>query len=143
MSKLKDVAKLASVLHGLTVAALVLLPIAIVGTIAVTPLVPDSLNTTLQVSPDITRTQMILFLIVNLISPLILIWTLNEMRKLFGAYAKGEILTDRCAGLILRIGKGLLALAVASFVIRPIETVLVTLANQPGDRSLSIGLASE
>ena len=65
------------------------------------------------------------------------------MRKLFGAYVKGHVLTEASARLIQRIGQGFLALAIVPFVLRPVQSVLMTLANPPGERSITIGLDSD
>ncbi|WP_108815613.1 DUF2975 domain-containing protein [Loktanella sp. Alg231-35] len=146
MSQLTRVSKWAAVLRGITIAAMVILPLTIVGGLFNTPLVPEALNGTLDgapVSPDATRGQLMTVVALNLIAPLILLLTLNEMRKLFGAYVEGQVLTENSARVILRIGQGFLALAVVPFILRPIQTVLLTLANPPGERSLAIGLDSD
>lgn len=140
MSKLHDVSKLAGVLRGITIAAMITLPITIIGGLLATPLIPEAMNGDFTVSPDATQAQLIAATVLNLLSPLILIWILNEMRKLFSNYAAGNILTDQCAHLIQRIGQGFLALAIVPLVLRPIQSVLLTLANPPGQRSLAIGL---
>ncbi len=143
MSRIHNVSKLAGILRGVTIAAMIVLPITITGGLLTTPLLPEALSGDFTVSPDATRGQLIAAVILNLSNPLILLWTLNEMRKLFGSYVKGEILTDHCARLIQRIGKGFLALAIVPFILRPIQVVLLTMANPPGERSISIGLSSE
>jgi hypothetical protein len=146
MSKKHDVSKLAGILRGVTIAAMIVLPITIAGGLLTTPMIPEALSGAINdivVSPDATRAQLITAVVLNLLSPLILLLTLNEMRKLFGAYAKGEILTDRCARLIQRIGQGFLALAIVPFLLRPVQSALLTLANPPGERSIAIGLDSE
>ncbi len=146
MSQLNRVSKWAAVLRGITIAAMVVLPITIIGGLFNTPLVPQALNGALEgvaVSPDATRGQLIAVVALNLISPLILLLTLNEMRKLFGAYIAGQVLTESSARLIQRIGQGFLALAIVPFILRPIQSVLLTLANPPGERSLAVGLDSD
>lgn len=143
MSKLHDVSKLAGILRGVTIAAMIVLPVTITGGLLTTPLVPEALSGDFLVSPDATRAQLITAVVLNLLSPVILIWTLNEMRKLFGAYVEGNILTDHCARLIQRIGQGFLALSIVPFVLRPIQSGLLTLANPPGQRSIAIGLDSD
>jgi len=143
---LNHVSKWAAILRGVTIAAMIVLPVTVLGGLFNTPLVPAALNGTLDgvaVSPDATSGQLITVVALNLISPLILLLTLNEMRKLFGAYVEGHVLTENSARLIQRIGQGFLALAVVPFVLRPIQTVLLTLANPPGERSLAIGLDSD
>lgn len=146
MSQLTRVSKWAAVLRGITIAAMVVLPVTIIGGLFNTPLVPEALNGTLDgvaVSPDATPGQLATVVALNLISPIILLLTLNEMRKLFGAYVDGQVLTESSAQMIQRIGQGFLALAIVPFVLRPIQTVLLTLANPPGERSLAVGLDSD
>ncbi len=143
MSNLEHVRKLAGVLRGITIAAMVVLPLVIVGGLAALPLTPDVLSVDITPSPDATRTQLILAAGLSLLRPLILLWTLNEMRKLFGAYISGDVLTDHAARLIQRIGQGFVAMAVVPFLLRPVQSVLLTMANPPGQRSLAVGLDSE
>lgn len=146
MTQLHHVSKWAAVLRGLTIAAMVVLPITIIGGLLSLPFVPDSLGDTVSgitPSADVSRTQMVLVVGLSLISPLILLHTLNEMRKLFDAYVAGDVLTEGSAKLILRIGQGFLALAIVPFLLRPIQSVLLTMANPPGQRSLAIGIDSD
>ncbi|WP_341368235.1 hypothetical protein [Yoonia sp. BS5-3] len=143
MSKIQDVAKLAGILRGATIAAMVALPIAIIGGLLATPLTPELYMDTVAASPETSTAQLIAVVALNLISPFILLLTLNEMRILFEAYQRGEVLTDRSAKLIQRIGQGFLALAIIPFVLRPIQSVLLTWNNPPGGRSLAIGLDSD
>ena len=143
MSNLEHVRKLAGVLRGITIAAMVVLPLAILGGLIAIPLTPDVLSVDITPSPDATRMQLMLAAGLSLLRPLILLWTLNEMRKLFGAYNTGDVLTDHAARLIQRIGQGFVAMAVVPFLVQPVQSVLLTLANPPGQRSLAIGLDSE
>ena len=146
MSKLSHVSKWAAILRGITIAAMVVLPITIIGVLIATPLTPEAMSGSFNgvaVSPDATRTQLMVVVALNLISSVILFLTLNEMRKLFGAYVEGEILTEASARLIQKVGQGFLALAIVPFIVRPIQTVLLTYANPPGQRSLAIGFDSD
>lgn len=146
MTDIERVKRTARILHAVTVLAMVALPIAIAGFLLLTPLTPATLQAALEtmtVSPDATSAQMIAAISLQLISPAILLLTLNEMRKLFVAYGKGDVLTDHSALLIQRIGRGFLALAVLPFLVRPVQSVLLSLANPPGQRALSIGITSD
>lgn len=146
MSKLSHVSRWAAILRGFTIAAMIVLPVAITGELLNTPLVPEALSGSLNgitASPDATRGQMFTAVALTLISPFILLLTLNEMRKLFSEYIKGHVLTEASARLIQRIGQGFLALAIVPFVLRPVQAILMTLANPPGERSLAIGLDSD
>lgn len=143
MQNLHRVAKLSGILRWITIATMVALPTGIVVGLLATPLTPDHWYIDQPVSPDATRTQLAISLLLGLISLAILLFTLNAMRQLFEAYRDGEVLTDYCARLIQQIGQGFLALAAASFVIRPIQSVLLTMANPPGQRSLAISVNNE
>ena len=146
MAQLHNVSKWARIMRGLTVAAMAALPLAILGGLLTTPLELSAVRDAFADAPlsaEATRGQLIAVVALNLISPLILILTLNEMRKFFAAYAAGGVLTNANARLIQRIGQGFLALAIAPFILRPIQTVLLTLANPPGQRSIAITVDSD
>lgn len=146
MSELIKVSRLARFLHVVTVVAMIGLPITIVGGLITTPLTPAALNDTVDgitTSMDATRWQLITVVVLNLLRPLVLFLTLNEMRRLFDLFAKGEILTDHSADLIKDIGQGFLALAIIPFVLNPVQSGLLTLANGPGDRSIAISFSNE
>ncbi|MEO1640056.1 MAG: hypothetical protein AAFU41_12525 [Pseudomonadota bacterium] len=132
--------KWAAILRGLTVAAIVVLPITIALGLAMA--LPSMLPATAQA--DAARGwQLSVAVLVGLLNPAILLWVLNQMRLLFDAYTKGAVLTADNAALIQRIGQGFLALACAPLFIQPVQTVLLTLSNPPGQRSLSIGVESD
>ena len=67
---------------------------------------------------------------------------LTHMRGLFRLYRRGDILTDTCAHHILRIGQWLVTLAATSLLIKPLQTVIMTYDNPPGQRALAIGIDS-
>ena len=142
IERLKHTARL---LHAATLVAMVTLPIVITVGFLLTPMTPAALKEalgTMAISPDATFPQMAAAVGLQLISPVILLLTLNEMRKLFSAYGKGDVLTDYCALLIQRIGRGFVALSVLPFLVQPVQSVLLSLANPPGQRALSIGITS-
>lgn len=142
MPKLYHVSRWARILRGVTITAMVALPITITVGLLNTSFMPDPING-ITASPEATRGQIITIVALNLISAIILLLTLNEMRKLFGEYVKGHILTEASARFIQRIGTGFLALAIVPFVLRPVQTLLMTLANPPGERGIAIGLDSD
>ncbi|MDO6729672.1 DUF2975 domain-containing protein [Marinovum sp. 2_MG-2023] len=69
-----------------------------------------------------------------------LFYVLFQMAALFRRYAAGEFLTDRCADHILRIGVGLLVAVVLDMLCRPLQILLASLANPPGQRVLALSL---
>ncbi|MEL7180263.1 MAG: hypothetical protein AAFN63_10560 [Pseudomonadota bacterium] len=143
MSKLHMLSKRASLLGWLTIAGMILLPLAVIINLVMSPLTPATVQVDFAVSPDATQTQLQIALALGLLKLVVLLFILNSMRKLFAAYAAGEVLTDHCALLIQRIGQGFLALAAATFLLRPLQMLVLTMANPPGQRSIAITLDSE
>ncbi|MEL6642886.1 MAG: hypothetical protein AAFQ79_03040 [Pseudomonadota bacterium] len=70
------------------------------------------------------------------------IYVLVQMGRLFRSYAVGETLTRRCARAITRIGAGLLFMAAMGAVVRPLQILLASLDNPPGERVLAIGFGT-
>lgn len=143
MSKLQKLSKLARLLRVLTIGGMVLLPLAIIIGLATSPAKFATSQVYLDISPQVTQTQLWAAVALGLINVMIVLFILNGMRKLFTAYSTGEVLTDHCAVLIQRIGKGFVALAAANFLLDPLQMVLLTMANPPGQRSIAIGLNSD
>ncbi len=143
MSKLHMLSKRANLLRWLTMAGMILLPLAVIISLVMSPLTPATVQVDFAVSPDATQTQLMIALALGLLKLGILLFILNTMRKLFTAYAAGEVLTDHCALLIQRIGQGFLALAAATFLLHPLQMLVLTLANPPGQRSIAITVDSE
>ncbi len=143
MSKLQKLSRLARLLRVLTIGGMVLLPLAIIIGLATSPATFATSQFDFDLSPQITQTQLWAAIALGLINVLIVLFILNGMRKLFDAYSKGDVLTDYCAVLIQRIGKGFVTLAAANFLLYPLQTLLLTMANPPGQRSITIGLNSD
>jgi hypothetical protein len=97
----------------------------------------------LQIADQITQKQILASLIIGLFPMLIWVWILNQMRHLFEGYKAGNVLTDRSAHLIQRIGSGFLGLAVAQIALVPIQSVLLTWSNPAGERAISVAIHSE
>lgn len=146
MTRKCPVARWSQVLEWMTTFSLVVIPVATIVTLSIIPITPEVLGLkwdNLAVSPAVTRTQMYTATALNLIPMAILLLTLNTMRRLFGRYRQGQILTNDCATLIRRIGQGFLALSLAPLVLRPVSSVLLTMGNPPEARSISFGVSSE
>ena len=77
------------------------------------------------------------------ISPLVLFSPLYEVWKSFDLTTSSESLTWPFAEVIKDIGQGFLALAIIPFVLNPVQSGLLTLANGPGDRSIAISFSNE
>ncbi|MEO8530598.1 MAG: hypothetical protein ABI459_05205 [Deltaproteobacteria bacterium] len=94
------------------------------------------------VSPDVTRGQVMSAQALGLVSVAALIWTLLRMRQLFGAYAAGDVLSEANALTIQRIGQGMLAVAALGVVVRPVQSLILTLENASGQRAIAVSLSS-
>ncbi len=146
MSRLSRVERWSRILEWTTAISLVVIPVATIATLFASPITPDVLGQRLEnlaVSPSATPLQMCAAIALNLIPLIILLFTLNTMRQLFRSYRQGQVLTDGCAVLIQRIGQGFLALSLAPFILQPLLSVLLSMTNPPGERSISIGLSSD
>lgn len=129
MSDTKPLTRWAALFSRLTTAAIIILPIVVIyGAV---------------LARDGAGPYGALALSVGLITPVILLWTLNEMRKLFAAYARGAVFTDASARLIQRVGQGFLALAITPLFVQPVQSLLLSLGNPPGQRSISITIESD
>ena len=68
---------------------------------------------------------------------------LDQMRRLFGCFWTGVVLTESVALHIQRIGWGLLLLAGAQVISVPVISLLLTSDNPAGERSLTVAINSE
>lgn len=82
-------------------------------------------------------------LIVAAITSVIWLIILDQMRRLFGCFTMGEVLTERVAQHIRRIGWGLFGLSVWQVLTVSITSVFLTWDNPEGKHSLSIALNSD
>lgn len=137
------VTKLARFLHGATLATMIILPFLIAYGLLGPWMASGTWSGLAMLPTDVAPLQFVLSFLIGLLVPLIFLLTLNEMRKLFGAYAGKEILTAHCARLIQRIGQGFLALAFVSFAQGPVQSVLLTMGNLPGEHSLVVALTND
>ena len=98
---------------------------------------------TFAVSSDISWGLILTSVGVGLVPVAIWVWTLDQMRRLFGCYKSGAVLTDRSAHFIQRIGFGLMGVGVAQLIVLPIQSLILTVSNPPGQRAISVGLTSD
>lgn len=129
-----------------TTLALILLPIAILAALI---LAPPSSRTIAEYFPGIpvaegTRpVQIRAALAVGLVTAALLMWILDRMRRLFGLYRRGIVLTADCARLIRQIGTGLALVAAARILATPLQTVILTANAPPGQRQVALSLSSD
>lgn len=63
-----------------------------------------------------------------------------QMRRLFGRYRAGEILSDACAHHILRIGQALIALSVLMILLPTLQILILTADNPGATKVLSFSI---
>ena len=130
-----------------------LLQVATWGVILAAPVVsllfvgyfgPQNLPSPLSVYPKaniVSSWQMWGVFAARAVPGLAMLYTLWKMAGLFGAFRRGEVLSETSAGFVAQIGRGLVALAVLIILCGPVQTVMATLNNPPGSVSLEIGLS--
>lgn len=146
MNRLYRVEKWARGLEWVTAISLIAIPVAIIAGLLRSPITPEALDAALEnhvVSPSTTQLQLYLAIGIMLIPPVIVMFTLNAMRKLFRLYRQGHILTESCALFIQRIGQGFLALALVRLLMRPLLSGVLSLARPPDERSIAFILNGE
>ena len=81
-------------------------------------------------------------LVVEMIPTGLLVWTLLELRRLFLFYARGEVFTAVALRALNRVAMLLFWQVAVAFVAEAPTSVLLTWANPPGHRELSLDLSS-
>ena len=130
--------RLAAVLHGVTLACQIALPI-IVGIILVALSVGVNFMTLPQGSVA-SGLPLWLGIIVGLTPAAALFWALDLLRRLFAQYKAGEVLTEASANLIRKTGKAMLLLAGLNIIAYPVQTLFLTWQSPPGERMISISI---
>lgn len=95
--------------------------------------------------PEVTEFTATKAFLAGLIGAAVLIpalFTLWQMRELFGRYMNGEVLTARCAGHISRIGIGFVVISAMNLLIPTIQALILTINNPEGARVLMVQFSS-
>ena len=133
----------------LYIATIVVMAFVVIGTIAGLILTFPTAETLQQkfpafaVTPDIPNHLIWLSMLAGLLSLAVWVWPLDQMRRLFGCYKSGAVLTDQSAGFIQRIGVGFMGVALIEMILIPVQSVILTWANPAGERAISVGLNSD
>jgi uncharacterized membrane protein len=90
----------------------------------------------------VTAVQTTLVAAIAVLATYPLVATFLGMRRLFGRYRRGEILSDACAADILRIGQALFAVAAMTVLVPTLQIMVLSWHIGPGQRLLSIGIDS-
>lgn len=146
------VPRLSGVLYGVTLIFMglalvwaVILLASIAGMVGVFPTheALQAQNPALVIHPDLPRGPIAAVVALALIPLGIWVWTLDHMRRLFARYKSGSILTDQSARHIQRIGQGLLGAGIVEVALVPIESLILTAWNEPGQHAVSIEVSSD
>ena len=94
------------------------------------------------ISPSLPESRAWFALGVGFFAAIALYVALWQARRLFALGRDGRSLTPAAALAIHRIGIALLAAAALAVLARPIQSLILTSANAPGERALAISLSS-
>jgi hypothetical protein len=94
----------------------------------------------LPATAPVTPFQATLVAAVAVIATYPLVATFLGMRRLFGRYRRGEILSDACATDILRIGQALFAVAAMTVIVPMLQIMILSWGLGQGQRLLSVGV---
>ncbi len=97
----------------------------------------------IHISPDMPLATGVAVLAVGSFALIAAMAALWHMHRLLMCYQSGEAISPRTARIILRIGQSLLVAALMSILSVPIQTVLLTLHNPTGQRSVAIGIDTQ
>ena len=78
----------------------------------------------------------------DLIPTGLLVWALLELRRLFMFYAKGQVFSEGALVALNRVAALMFIQVLVGFVIQAPESYLISLANPPGQRAISLGIGS-
>ncbi|MXQ09418.1 hypothetical protein GQ651_16345 [Alphaproteobacteria bacterium GH1-50] len=137
--------RLPRVLYAASWAALILLPVSLIWTAAAGGLSRSAL---MRALPDVPVTDalsdnaVLLALAPAAIGVAAMCFVLWQMQALFRLFSEGQALTMPAALRIRRIGLGLLVAGLAGPVLRPLQILILTSANPPGERMLALGIGS-
>ena len=144
MTNLVRLRRLAAVLGTATWAAMGVVVLAAAWVLWQTPPAPANAAALFpdhSVAQGVTAWQLWLALALSGGLLLVLLWTLDQMRRLFGVFARGEVLSLAAATRILSIGRGLVALAGLTILVGAAQSALLSMAAPPGQRLLAIGIS--
>lgn len=140
----KKIVSYSRVLKYLLLIAMVVLPVIIIGKWVIIDKIPAEELCKLAGVREFTvglNTQFYGALVSIIPALIAFLLTFNGF-KLFALYEKGKILTIANVACFRNIGYLFICQGVASFVLTPVYTIIMTMNNGPGKHSLSVGLSS-
>lgn len=91
----------------------------------------------------ITRTQVVLAMLVNAPNLVLIAYALIALWKLFGAFRAGDLVSRATATLMRRAGGAFVLAAVWGVIAHTLSLLVLTINNPEGQRQLSIVLSSD
>lgn len=137
--------RLSQLFFWISSAALVLLPVATVSTLILNGGPEAMLSASpldLPLSSTLPTARIWLALGVGMLAAIAMYAALWQAQRLFALGRVGQSLTPAAALAIHRIGVALLIAAALAVLSRPLQTVILSSANPPGERVLSFSLSS-
>lgn len=133
----------AQVLNILSILAIVIV-VLVIGAAVLLGQVSQDIRVAARIAPEIELSHLMGsgLALLGALPAAAMVYVLAQMGALFRCYCAGETLTPRCARHIRRIGGGILVMAALGAVVRPVQILLASLGNPPGDRVLAIGFGS-
>ena len=140
----KNVIRVAALLRLFTTLCLIGLPLVLLvglakGSFGAEAIVAAHPGLPAGTAPD--EAAVVLYIGIEVILLCALGYVLWQVRALFGGYACGDILTVESAGHITRAARGLLTLAALGVLTQPLQVLILTLGNAPGQRQISLALS--
>jgi hypothetical protein len=146
MSDLSRIERLALRLWWITSALLILLPVLVIGWLCWGYAHPDWLARNFPALPPataLTGQKSMAVVLLGAIGLVPVLYALSHMRDLFARYRRGEILSPACARAIRRTGIALCLLALWQALVLPLQILVLTFDNPPGEKQLVLQLSSE
>lgn len=135
MTDAKNLKKWSQVLMIASYLCLVCVPLSILAALLA--------GETAQLFAGLNTAQKTILSLIWALKPLILMGAFWQMIRLFGHFKTGEVLTEAAAICIKRIGQFLLASALVSFAVVPVQSLILSMNNAPGARSISLSVSSD
>lgn len=136
--------RLATVLKALVHFAMVMIPVSLAIPFWGDGLTREDALTShpeLYIWPGVQTWQLAAAMALGAVALLVGLWVLWHMRALFRRYQMGEVITDASALHIRRIGQGLLAVAILPIVVYPLQSILLTMTNPEGQKSVAVAVS--
>ena len=137
--------RLINALYWLTWAAFIGLPIIVMGSASARGLSVEVMADafpTVPIAPDLGFGSRLSTFAIGLVPGCAVLWTLWQVQALFALFRRGLALSRPAAERLRSIGFGLLCTAAAALLSRPLQILLLTSGNPPGERVLAFGITS-